>query len=533
MMLRAIIPANYRWARSGDVNAFFGLMLDNMSDLVIMAGLLMGVFGMPADVVLGKMIPGTAVGVLVGDLAYTWMAWRLAARTGRDDVCAMPLGLDTPSTFVFALAIIGPVYVGGTGQGMESHDAAMLAWQVGMAVLVLTGLVKVALSFAGKAVRRWIPRAGLLGSIAGVAIVLIAFLPSVEVFASPIAGFLSLGIILVAVVGGRALPGKLPGAFGAVVVGSIAYYLLIGAGFQDGLTWSQMVERSSLQLALPVPTLAFIAGIPAALIYLPIAIPWAVVTVVGGIDCTESAAAAGDEYNTRDILLVEGVATVASGLCGGVIQSTPYIGHPAYKRMGGRAAYTLATALFIGLGGMFGYLGFLVDLLPKAATAPILIFIGLEITAQAFVATPKRHAPAVALSFIPVIAYLIMVELGQFLPSPGEVPPHMEHTYGTIRIMASGFIFTAMIWAGGAAFITDRRYGPAALTFLAGAMCTSVGIMHSPYASGRIFWPWSVGGPEASLVWTMVAAYAAVAVVVQLMRWLPGGADTHETLPEE
>ncbi len=64
----------YRWFRLGDINAFFGLMGDNMSDLVIMAGLLIGIFQFPADIVLFKMIPGTAVGVLVDDLIYTWMA---------------------------------------------------------------------------------------------------------------------------------------------------------------------------------------------------------------------------------------------------------------------------------------------------------------------------------------------------------------------------------------------------------------------------------------------------------------------------
>ena len=89
----------YAWARRGDVNAFFGLMLDNIGDMILMAGLLVGVFGMPAEFVLTRMIPGTAVGVMVGDLIFTAMAFRLARRTGRADVTAMPLGLDTPSTF--------------------------------------------------------------------------------------------------------------------------------------------------------------------------------------------------------------------------------------------------------------------------------------------------------------------------------------------------------------------------------------------------------------------------------------------------
>src|SRR5207248_8002788 len=104
------------------------------------------------------------------------------------------------------------------------------------------------------------------------------------------------------------------------------------------------------------PSLAWATVWQDALGKLPVALPFALATIVGGIDCTESAAAAGDEYDTRTILLTEGLASVAAGLCGGVIQTTPYIGQPAYKSMGGRAAYTLATGLFIGAAGLFGWL---------------------------------------------------------------------------------------------------------------------------------------------------------------------------------
>ena len=534
-----LIPAHYRWARAGDVNAFFGLMLDNMSDLVVMSGILIYGFGIPHDVVIGRMIPGTAVGVLVGDLLYTWMAWRLAARTGKDDVCAMPLGLDTPSTFVFCLGIIGPLFLEGRASGLSDHDAGMTAWHAGMAVLVMTGIVKIGLSFVGTRVRSWIPRAGLLGSIAGIAIVLIAFLPALDVFASPVAGFLSLGVILIAVIPGRSLPFRLPGAFTAVTLGVIAYYILAAFGGIDGSHLDRLTNAASLHVAFPVPTLAFLEELPSALRFLPVALPWAVATVVGGIDCTESAAAAGDDYNTRNILLVEGAATVIGGLCGGVLQSTPYIGHPAYKRMGGRAGYTLATALFIGLGGILGYLGFIVELLPKAATAPILIFIGLEITAQAFTASPKHHAPAVALAFVPVVADLIIVMLGQFQLTPAELAQRAPEVYPTLLMLANGFIVTAVIWGGGAAFLADYRYRAAALTFLTGAVCTAVGIIHSPFAGGNMFLPWQVlslaeeslassaGGPiwqSASACMTayvmMTVAYVLIALLAGSMRWI-------------
>jgi len=62
-----------RWIRAGDLNGFLGLALDNVTQLVILSSLLIGVFKFPSELVLQRMVPGTALGVLLGDLAYTWL----------------------------------------------------------------------------------------------------------------------------------------------------------------------------------------------------------------------------------------------------------------------------------------------------------------------------------------------------------------------------------------------------------------------------------------------------------------------------
>src|SRR4051794_39915590 len=100
---------HYRWASWGDVNAFFGLMLDNVAVMIILFSTITAADAAAApkegsvrftpSFVLTRMIPGTALGVLLGDAVYTFLAFRLARRGGREDVTAMPLGLDTPSTF--------------------------------------------------------------------------------------------------------------------------------------------------------------------------------------------------------------------------------------------------------------------------------------------------------------------------------------------------------------------------------------------------------------------------------------------------
>src|SRR6476619_2496166 len=133
--------ARYKWAAKGDINAFFGLMLDNVVNLAVLAGILVGGFGFPAQLVYTRMFPGTALGVLFGDLVYTWLAIRLARRTGRGDVTAMPLGLDAPSTIGMALTVLGPAFIAAKRRA-PTDQAAIIAWQVGMATMVLMGVFK-------------------------------------------------------------------------------------------------------------------------------------------------------------------------------------------------------------------------------------------------------------------------------------------------------------------------------------------------------------------------------------------------------
>src|SRR5690242_19815158 len=150
-------------------------MLDNVGAMILMASLLVDVFGFPRGFVLTRMIPGTAIGVLVGDLIYTVMVFQLARRTGRRDVTAMPLGLDTPSTFGVVFLILGPAFLKAKADGLDPEAAARHAWFLGIAMLLASGVFKLFCAAFSSAIRRVVPRAGLLGSLASIALVLISF----------------------------------------------------------------------------------------------------------------------------------------------------------------------------------------------------------------------------------------------------------------------------------------------------------------------------------------------------------------------
>ena len=524
-----------RWFTIGDVNAFFGLMLDNVVNLAVLSGILVGGFGFPADIVFRRMFPGTALGVLLGNLVYTVMAIRLARRTGRDDVTAMPLGTDTPSTIGIALAVLGPAFVAARAR-MPEREAAIFAWQVGMATMVLMGVFKVAMSFVGGRIGRWIPAAGLLGSIGGVGVALLGALQLGEIFSEPVVGIIALGLILYALVAKIRLPFQAPAVLVAVAVGATLYY---GLGAWGLTVHPVVVPDASMLLALPVPTLGFVEGLPTALRdYLPLALPFAILTIVGGINVTESARLAGDDYNTRDILLTEALSTLVAGVCGGMSQTTPYIGHPAYKAMGGRAGYTLLTGLFVGVGGVLGYIGFMAALLPRPALAPVLFFIGLEITSQAYSATPRRHMAAVTVAILPSIAVVIQILLSQVyngalmsaaldpagtMQATGLTNPAFIQTVGVMVMLASGFIVTAMLWGAAVAFLTDGQAVAASMTLLICGALSLFGFVHSVLPSGGVYLPWTVA---STLPWHWAAAYLGLAVVLLLLS-RTGGFKTH------
>ncbi len=510
------------WLAPGDINGFFGLVVDNLTILGFLASALIGLFGFPAEIVFGRMFPGTALGVLVGNLIYTAMARRLAQRTGRHDVTAMPLGIDAPTTIGLALLVLGPAFVGFKQQGMDDNAAGIATWHLGMAAMMAMGVLKFVLSFAGGTVQRLVPRAGLLGSIAGIALMLMGFLPLLETMRVPVVGFVTLGLLLYALIAKGPVPFRIPGVVFAVAAGLLLYYVL-GAG---GLLGSGYHAPSwpAFRFALPWPTLGFIDGLPHLWPYLALVLPFGLLMVVGGINVTESARAAGDDYRTRDILLTEALSTLVAGLCGGVAQTTPYIGQPAYKHMGARSGYTLLTGIFIGLGGIFGYVSGLVELLPLAVLAPIIIYVAMDIVVQAFDATPRPYSPAVVFAFLPAIAYLMVIKLG----NPGIVPPdrfaalfadasHGLPELAVIVMLGNGFIITSMIWATTLAALIDAKPLRAAATLLVGAALTAFGVIHSVQPQGGLYLPWTLEGLQMTLMLQFMGAYVALAVVFALL----------------
>jgi AGZA family xanthine/uracil permease-like MFS transporter len=468
----------------GETTAFLALFLDNVGTLIFFSAILVFTFNYPADIILTRMIPGTAVGICIGDLVYTWLALRLRRKTGRTDVTAMPLGIDTPSTIGIAYAVIGPAYI-------ATRDPHM-TWHIGMATLFMIGTVKIIISFFGGWVQRVIPTAGLLGPLAGIGLLLLGFLPLLELFSEAVVGMVALGLIFTALMSKLQLPGRLPGVLMAVIAGTGIHFALGYGGYLPEFT----APALEMRFALPVFSIEFLKNLPGSIQYLTIAIPFGILTIIGGINNTESARLAGDDYRTRDILLTEAFTSLIASFFGGVAQTTPYIGHPAYKKMGATWWYTLLTGILIGVCSVIGLLSVFVSLIPRAVIAPIFIFIGFEIIRQAYKDTPPAHSPAVSLSILPVVASLVLIIMNQFTGEMGMTPDQLtirlQIMLQSLTMLSNGFILTGLLWGSMLAFLIDHNTRKAALCTAVCAVLTLFGIIHSVVPTGELYLPWHV-----------------------------------------
>ncbi|MCL4179137.1 MAG: NCS2 family permease [Verrucomicrobia bacterium] len=466
-----------RWFVRGDVDGFFGLFIDNLLQLMLIAALCPVVCGLPRELVYGKILPGAAVSILVGNLFYAWQARRLMRQTGRTDVTALPYGINTVSLLAFIFLIMGPIY--------QETGNATLAWQAGLLACLLNGLMEIVCAFFGDWVRRHTPRAALLSSLAGIAITFIAMGFVFQVFASPIIALLPMLLILFTYASRARLPFGLPGGFVAVLVGVGLAWLLRALG-QPFFEPSTEAYRLGFHPPIPVPGDLFALLTSATgWQYLSVIFPMGLFNVVGSLQNLESAEAAGDRFETRPSLLVNGVCSVVAAFLGSAFPTTIYIGHPGWKAMGARAGYSILNGVVISLLCLVGGMPLVLQLVPLEAALGILLWIGLIITAQAFQEVPKQHALAVGLGLIPALASWALVLIETTLRVTGSsllaAAPQFKgdlYIHGVIAL-SQGFMLSSMVLAALLVQVIDRRFIQAALWAGIAALLSLTGLIHA------------------------------------------------------
>jgi len=404
-----------------DLDGFFGLFIDNLVQLLLIVQLcgLCGI-GLSNPLLVDWILPGAAISVLWGNLFYAWQARRLARREGRDDVTALPYGINTPSLIVFVMFVMIPVYNQALQQTGDVAASARKAWLVGLVACLGSGVIELVGSLVAERIRRHTPRAALLSTLAGIAITFIAMLFALQIFERPLVAMLPLAVILVTYFAGARFPWGLPGGLVAVLLGTgIAWGLAgLAAAWPSAPGWvtdgamSPAALEQSLADGIHLHAPRFAGGELWSVLarpqewvgYLSVIIPMGLFNVIGSLQNIESAEAGGDRYPTGPSLAVNGVGTIAAALFGSCFPTTIYIGHPGWKGLGARAGYSTLNGLIVTLICLTGTVGLIGRAIPVEAGIAIVLWIGIVITAQAFQATPRSQASAVAVGLFPAIA---------------------------------------------------------------------------------------------------------------------------------
>ena len=500
------------WFTSGDVDGFFGLFFSGFPDLLPIVGLA-PVCGFSTEFVVSRVLPGVALSVLAGNLFYAWQARRLAKKTGRDDVTAIPFGVNTPTIFAYVFLIMGPVYV-------RTHDAT-LAWHAGIFASLLSGVVQTSGAFGADWLRRHTPRAALLCPLAGLALAYLCLGFVFGIFQQPAVALLPTIVLFTLYASRVKLPGRIPPALlaigmGAALVAVMRHFNLYeapaGIAIAPGMYLPRMVNIFGL----------FERGEWWG--YLTIILPLGALDTLASLQILESVKAAGDDYQTRSSLLVNGVGTLVAACLGSPFPTTLYVGHAAHKANGARAGYSALNGMVTLLLCMTGVLPLVLRVIPLEVAGPVVVWFGLVTVGQAFVEVPANQAVAVALGLIPMLAQwatgLLTTVLGKINQSLADVAPgaRSELALGGLIALGQGGLLTSMLWAAALALAVQRKFTQSAAWLGAAAVLSAFGVIHAYALAGggvisRIGW-WTA--PE--FAWS----YAAGALFLLVCGWASG-----------
>jgi AGZA family xanthine/uracil permease-like MFS transporter len=479
----------------GDWNAFFGFGTNILVNMLVLTGLLRFVLKMPDSLVFGRILPALGLMMCLSTFYYAFLAYRLAQKTGRSDVCALPSGVSVPHMFIVTFVIMLPITI-KTGDPLKGWSAG-LVWVFFQSFILMIG------GFIAPYIRKITPRAALLGTLAGVSVTFISMRPALEMYMTPQIGLVCFAIILVSWFGGVKYPKGIPAGLVAIAVGMIIAWgsNLFGLGL-GGLSVKGVGDAfASFGFSVPIPAANYVfSGFEFLGIILVTAIPFGIYDLVEAMDNVESAEAAGDEYPTTRVLTADGVVSLIGCLMGNPFINAVYIGHPGWKAMGGRIGYSAATGIMVVVLSWFGIISVLLALVPVVAISPILLYIGMLIGAQAFQTTPVKHAPAVVLALTPHLAAWAKLQIDTMLGSTlnaaqavgglaadkvGAVKtaaiaalPQQGVLYHGLEVMGGGSILAGLILGAVGVFVIERDFMKASAFAFAGAVMTYFGFMH-------------------------------------------------------
>src|SRR5579872_4833921 len=491
-----------RWwvLERGDIDTTVAHLGFNLAQTVIPVFLLLPV-GIPAAFSVAHLLPGYALGFLVGSLGMVQLAIGLARRKGRSDVTAHVYGNNVPAIISYTLSIMLPVY-------LESHSPER-AWAVGAAAVAWTGLIKLAAAPFARTFHRFIPGAASMTVFGAAMYSYLALVLLQRVFDHPLVGLVALAIVMTSVLGNipitrwRIPPFIVAWAVPLAVGLAMGYVRPAWQGVSPSLPFSMTADPlHAMMLAAP---------------YLSVIAPMAIYHVLQDIASVAGASAAGDEYDVRAVLAVDGLGTLVCGLAGSVIAPVVYAMLPPYKAMGARIGFSFWTPVVYLAVTMSGLTIFIAQLFPWPILAAMIAYVSIGVGMATLRKVDPKYVSVVLLGFVLPAGAVVAAAMNSALPAlqlsaaNPAVQTALNRTiyWSSIQGLGNGFLFLVLIVAAVLTEIIDRRFGRAAVWCLLAAVFSWFGLMHS-----------------ALMRWAAQPMYAAgwlaAAAIVYSARWWRG-----------
>ena len=496
-------PARLPWWTTGDWNGLFGLGTNVLLNVIVIAGLCLGVVGLADDAVYGRILPALGIALPLGNIWYAVLARRLARREGRADVTALPYGPSVPHMFIVVFVVMLPVQ-------LRTGDP-VLAWMAGLAWAFIIGVIVLCGALVGPWILRWTPRAAMLGSLAGISIAFIAMRPAAQIWQAPWIGLVAFAFILVGWLGSRRMPAGAPVGLLSVCVATAVAWIAVLAGWSDILEPSAVSQSlGQLALHLPIPGGEVLHGLRDIAPLLATAVPLGVYNFAEGMSNVESAAAAGDRYPVRQVLAADGIGAIVGSFLGSPFPPAVYIGHPGWKQVGGRIGYSLVTGIVVALVCFTGLVGTFLAIFPMQALVPVLLYIGLVIGSQANTTSARRYAPAIVLAILPSLAQWATGQIDNALAAAGTTAASVGTgkliesgvIYDGLKLLGQGAVLVGILLGAIACFVIDRRYYAAAATSVIAAALSFVGLVNAE----AVMWN---AAPPVTIGYLLLAAILA------------------------
>jgi AGZA family xanthine/uracil permease-like MFS transporter len=458
------------WFVPGDLDGYFGLFFSGLPDLLLIVGLL-PLCGLEPAFIEQRSMRCSIIG---GNFFYAWQARKLAQSTGRNNVTAIPFGVNTPTIFAYIFLVMMPVY--------HRTHSANLAWQAGVFASFASGIVQTLGAFCTNWLRLHTPRAALLCPLAGIALAYLCLGFVFGVFDKPAVALFPAIVLLVVYASRMRLPWRIPGGLLCLVLGAILAALLRVLHLYTAP--NVIVPPIGLHLPRPVNFADFLLH-SGGWHYLSVILPMSLLDTLVSLQILESVKLAGDDFPTRPSLLTNGLATLVAACFGSPFPTTLYFGHMAYKDFGARTGYSILSGITVAIVCMTGLVSAILHLVPIEVVAIVIVWFGLAMVGQAFQEVKPAHCIAVAFGLVPMLAAwalglvtLAAVKAGSTLyavaPRFGDELP----IAGMIAI-SQGAILVSMLWAAALAWIFDRRFLEAALWMAAAAGLSFFGLIHA------------------------------------------------------